>query len=48
MLSVKSNAVREKMLVPWCSSTGSTWAGRMRRALSVGNSKNPLTALEKP
>ena len=30
MLSVKSKAVMEKMLVPWCSSTGSRCAGRMR------------------
>ena len=44
MLSVKSKAVMEKMLVPWCSSAGSRCGGRMRRAFSVGNSKNPLMA----
>ena len=38
------NAVRANTLVPWCTSTGSRWAGRMRRAFSVGNSKNPLIA----
>ena len=44
MLSLKSKAVRAKTLVPWCTSTGSRCAGRMRRAFSVGNSKNPLIA----
>ena len=43
-LSVKSNTVMAKMLVPWCSSTGSRCRGRMRRAFSVGNSKKPLIA----
>jgi hypothetical protein len=41
MLSLKSKTFMAKMLVPWCSSTGSMWPGRMRFAFSVGNSKNP-------
>ena len=43
-LSSKSNTVTARMLVPWCTSTGSKPFGSTRRAFSVGNSKKPLIA----